>query len=197
LKMSLRILAFSRGKFSKKGMALPLSLIMLLVAGVLVGVSMYIVENLASVSRMKSTDELIANAAVAGIEEGKIWLAQSFAVSRSLPKRSGLSVSQSELSLSVVTPLLARRGMAEGIINGVLEGVPFQAVVYDIDDVDLSGLQYESNAPPVPKGPPGGYSYVTEGVITSSAAYGIYLIRSRASLDGIEKNVEQFVLLEF
>ena len=55
-------------------MALPLTLIVLLVAGSMVGVSLFIIENMTTTTKMQTDDELRMNAALAGIEQGKRWV---------------------------------------------------------------------------------------------------------------------------
>ena len=59
------------GTKNRIAMALPLSLIVLLVAGVMVSVSLYFIQNMATVSRMKTEDEILLNAALDGVERGK------------------------------------------------------------------------------------------------------------------------------
>ncbi len=49
-------------------MALPLTLIVLLVAGALVALSFYFIENMMTTTQMKTDDELRLNAALAGVE---------------------------------------------------------------------------------------------------------------------------------
>lgn len=179
------------------GMALPFSLIMLLVAGVLVGVSLYIIENFTKVSLMKNEDELLANAAIAGIEDGKKWLEEEYDGTGKFPKRNVPSVSQAELSLPVITPLVAKSYLEEGILSDDLDGVRYESIVYHIDGVGLAGLTFVTGAPPIPRGPGGDPGYITEGSATSTVEYGYYLIRSRATLNEKEKVVEQFLQLGF
>ena len=66
----------SAGRKEKKrpGMALPLTLIVLLVAGAMVAVAFVFIENMMSTTKMKSDDEFRLNAAIAGLERGKTWL---------------------------------------------------------------------------------------------------------------------------
>lgn len=58
----------------KKAMALPLTLVVLLVVGALVGVSLYLIENMKTTTEMKIHDEARLNAALAGVERGKQWI---------------------------------------------------------------------------------------------------------------------------
>lgn len=57
------------------GMALPLTLIFLLVGAVLVGTALYVVENMFSTSKHVVTETQLYNAAQSGIEQGKkvLW----------------------------------------------------------------------------------------------------------------------------
>ena len=56
------------------GMALPLTLIFLLVGAVLVGTALYVVENMFSTSRHVVTETQLYNAAQSGIEQGRMVL---------------------------------------------------------------------------------------------------------------------------
>jgi hypothetical protein len=66
----------SDGRSEKKraAMALPLTLIVLLVAGAMVAVSFVFIENMMTTTKMKMDDEFRLNAAIAGLERGKAWL---------------------------------------------------------------------------------------------------------------------------
>lgn len=167
-------------------MALPLSLVMLLFAGILVAVSMYIVENMVSVSRMKRNDELLMNAAVAGIEQGKIWLAAT----KAPPRRGATAVTQSDLSSRIIGPLLARNGSNIGTGSDKLEGVAFEFAVYDVTVVKDETfpppivLDFADGAPPIKRNPP------PKGMGEEPYRY---LIKSIASLEGREKIIEQLV----
>ena len=89
-------------KKKKHAMALALSLIVLLVAGMLVGVSMYIVQNMVETTKMKTENERRLNTALAGLEFGKQQIVDSV-LSGFLPTRSGgLHVSASDLAADSV-----------------------------------------------------------------------------------------------
>ena len=175
-------------------MALPLSLVMLLVAGILVGVSMYIVENMVSVSMMKSRDELLMNGALAGIEHGKIWLTESVRSTGGVPPRRGYAaLSQSDLSRRVIQPLLARKGTEQALLDGDLDGVIYQAAVYDVNidrtrRINIDDLIFVEGVPPFKN------RREEEGYGSDSYRY---LIRSIASLDEREKIIEQFIELDY
>lgn len=55
-------------------MALPITLVVLLVAGAMVAVSFVFIENMRTTSVMKTDDEFLTNAAIDGIERGKSWI---------------------------------------------------------------------------------------------------------------------------
>ena len=55
-------------------MALPMTLVVLLVAGGMVAISFYFIENMMTTTKMKARDELRFNAAASGLERGKSWL---------------------------------------------------------------------------------------------------------------------------
>jgi len=69
----LRFPVFS--KHRTRAMALPMTLVFILLGAVLVGVALYAVENMYSTSRQVVTETRLYNAAQAGIEEGKkeLW----------------------------------------------------------------------------------------------------------------------------
>lgn len=185
---------YSLRNIRRKGMALPLSLVMLLVAGILVGVSMYIVENMVSVSMMKSRDELLMNGALAGIEHGKIWLTESVRSTGGVPPRRGYAaLSQSDLSRRVIQPLLARKGTEQALLDGDLDGVIYQAAVYDVNidrtrRINIDDLIFVEGVPPFKN------RREEEGYGSDSYRY---LIRSIASLDEREKIIEQFIELDY
>lgn len=199
-------------------MALPLSLVMLLVAGMLVGLALYIVENMTAVIGMKSDDELRMNAALAGIEEGKRWISDSIE-SGFIPRREKygqLVTSADMLGAESTSPpfefLVARdRNNDKGVRPGAVEGVAFESVIYDLTYDVATGVTFAAEMPLNMKIPPnfedleGGsliqtQSYASSnrglgsgGVFDSTGEYGFYVIRSTARLNGIEKVIEQGV----
>lgn len=201
------------------GMALPLSLIMLLVAGGLVALSMYLVENMTNVVGMKSDDELRLNSAIAGIEEGKKWIVESFA-EKYIPRRinaenpvdptdwDGATATNPQFSF-----LLARnKGSIPGDFSGSVEGVPFRWLVYDLTysvrDTEENKVRFQSAMPLNMREPffsvdgeslvqRTSYSGVSRGGssggkgLETMSEFGIYLIRSTSSFKGVNKTVEQ------
>ncbi len=199
-------------------MALPLSLVMLLVSGMLVGLALYIVENMTAVIGMKSDDELRMNAALAGIEEGKRWISDSIE-SGFIPRREKygqLVTSADMLGAESTSPpfefLVARdRNNDKGVRPGAVEGVAFESVIYDLTYDVATGVTFAAEMPLNMKIPPnfedleGGsliqtQSYASSnrglgsgGIFDSTGEYGFYVIRSTARLNGIEKVIEQGV----
>ena len=202
----------------RRAMALPLSLVMLLVAGMLVGLALYIVENMTAVIGMKSDDELRMNAALAGIEEGKRWISDSIE-SGFIPRREkyGQLVTSADMvgAESTNPPfefLVARdRNNDKGVRPGAVEGVAFESVIYDLTYDVATGVTFAAEMPLNMKIPPnfedleGGsliqtQSYASSnrglgsgGVFDSTGEYGFYVIRSKSRLNGIEKVIEQGV----
>ena len=99
-----------------RAMALPLALVALLVAGLLVGVSIYLVENMVSVNRAKIEDELRMNAANSGIEIGKKWVFQRINGPVALRRRTGWG---KELSASATIANLEVEKTSR-VIDGVM-----------------------------------------------------------------------------
>ena len=69
-----KLKSIGRKENKRQGMALPLTLIVLLVARAMVAVAFVFIENMMSTTKMKSDDEFRLNAAIAGLERGKTWL---------------------------------------------------------------------------------------------------------------------------
>lgn len=161
------------------GMALPMALIVLLVGGALVAVSMYLVENMTEVNRMKVEDEMRMNAAIAGVEACKSWLLSH----SDLPKRLNYG---NKLITGDVSELLVYSSTM------TINDVQVDAVVYDVID-DVGPMS--SDVPLLEK-----YRLVrttdsqydhSSGGNTSTQEMGAYVIRCTASLNGIQKAVEQ------
>ena len=212
--------SFDSYRLSKeRAMALPVSLIVLLVAGMLVGVSMYLIENMASVTRMKSDDELRMNAALAGLEVGKRWIVHSINVDNHIPRRlnpDSLVTSADMAGAHTSTPqfafLVARNRTNQfGNLTGSVEGVPYEFTVYDLGYDVAEGVTYTSDMPMSMFLPPGTdyleggslvqrQSYASSnrgvgsgGIYETEMEYGFYVVRSTAVLNGIEKTIEQGV----
>ncbi len=204
---------------NKRGMALPAALIVLLVAGMLVGLSLYLVENMSTVIRMKTDDELRMNAALAGLEEGKLWILKNYNVDNHLPKRKNndkLVTSSDMAGAQTSDPefdfLVARNTSdIKGIVSGFVEGASYRSVVYDLTYLVGAGVDFTAEMPMNMKEPRNlaafegssafqGQSYwsmnrggggASPGSVASE--YGFYLIRSTSTMNGIEKVIEQGV----
>jgi len=199
-------------------MALALSLITLLVAGMIVGVSMYIVENLKETSTMKSDNERRLNVALAGLEFGKQKIIDSV-LAGVLPKRSGGdSVSSADIAADTehFQTLVAYRGanaliFDEGDFDTGDSSVKVDVYVYDLVYNAGNDIAFTPGLPPrmwdalwrggtlneyLVANPEEGVGPVTGGDPLNKKL-GYYLVRSTASTpDGISITVEQSVVVQ-
>lgn len=201
----------------KRGMALPLTLIVLLVAGAMVAVSLYLIENMAMTTKMKTDDELRMNAAAAGLERGKQWIVESFTVDKYIPKRddSDQLVTSSDMSGALTSNpkfdfLVAQnKAGSPGVLDGTVEGVTYKAVVYDLTYRAADGVTFVAQMPPEMRflwsdsalegmSAIQGQNYASSnrggshgGPGSVEGEYGFYLVRSTSVLNGIEKVIEQ------
>ena len=178
--------AFCLNRYKKQALALPMALIILLIAGALVAVSIYLIENMVTVNRMKNDDELRMNAALSGIEMGKSWVFNAIngdVASRRRPRWGN------ELVSPDISELVVFR------MNDTVEGVSVESVVFDVlfdgiapnldfgtESLPLFGKIYMNN-----------YDHSSDN--TLPPLEGAYVIRSRAFLNGIEKIFEQGILV--
>lgn len=112
------------------GMALPLTLIFLLVGAVLVGTALYVVENMFSTSRHVVTETQLYNAAQSGIEQGKMVLWES---------RADLDFEQREYEEGEIDTVRARKKdsgpfLDVSLQNIDIDGLPGVKVAVDILD---------------------------------------------------------------
>lgn len=202
-------------------MALPISLIVLLVAGMLVGVSMYVVENLVGTTLMKTENERRLNAALAGLEYGKQRIVDSVLVDAVLPRRGGgLSVASSDIrsdTTNFSTLVALGKNNAQFIFDTdeFDVGDPSISVlvyVYDLMYEPEPGIIFSKHFPPRMRysgGPVGDGQTVKDGrdgetslgnffadpdQIESDLGY--YLVRSTASSGGISTTLEQSVIMQ-
>ena len=205
----------------REGMALALTLVVLLVAGAMVGTSMYFVENMMSTTKMKTDDELRMNAAIAGIEVGKQWIIQRVD-DHDTPERKDEDgdslLTSADIAAAPSTPpfayLLAYDGDDNpGSFSFTHEGAQVQVHVYDLAYEPGSGIAYEAGMPPrmryiwTSSALEGSsivqtQSYASSnrggaagGAGTAQGEFGSFLIRSTATMNGIEKTVEQSVII--
>lgn len=205
----------------KRGMALPLTLIVLLVAGAMVGVSLYLIENMATTTKMKTDDELRMNAALAGIERSKEWIVHSVTVDNHIPRRqdsdklvtssdmTGALTSDPKFDFLVPLDKSGNKMGVLGVVSGSVEGVPYEAVLYDLSYRAADNVSFVSEMPPEMRylwndaalegmSAVQGQNYASSnrggshgGAGTIEVEYGFYLARSKSVLNGIEKVIEQ------
>lgn len=206
---------FSNGE--KKGMALPLTLIVLLVVGGIVAVSLYLIENMTITTKMKTDDELRLNAAITGLERGKQWIVKSITEDMHIPRRKDEDqlVTSSDMTTSLNTSpkfdflVALDKNKNEGLLTGVVEGVSYSSVVYDLTYRAADGVSFVAEMPPEMHylwsesafegmSAVQGQNYASSnrggshgGPGTVEHEYGFYLVRSTSVLNNIEKVVEQ------
>lgn len=113
------------------GMALPMTLIFLLVGAVLVGTALYVVENMFSTSRHVVTETQLYNAAQSGIEQGRMVLWE---------KREALDLDEREYDGDLDSIRARREGASltldeeEGLWGMSVDGLSNLTVTVDILD---------------------------------------------------------------
>lgn len=204
----------------KKGMALPLTLIVLLVAGAMVAVSLFLIENMATTTKMKTDDELRLNAAIAGVERGKQWVV-GHVLDGKIPRRKDSDGDSLVSSADVSNPkstqpfgyLISFVESDEGYLTFTEDNVDVKVWIYDLAYEPASDFSFVQNLPPQMRdfwqsdflngmSAVQTQSYASSnrggaagGGGTLEAEFGAFLIRSRSSLNGIEKVVEQSVVM--
>lgn len=205
----------------RRGMALPLTLIVLLVAGSMVGVSLFIIENMTTTTKMQTDDELRMNAALAGIEQGKQWVITRVS-GGDIPRRKDADgddvVTSADISAAAASPpfsyLVAYdKDDTPGTLNFTMENANVGVVIYDLAYKAGTGTTFSVSMPPEMR------SLWNENLLDGMSAIqsqsyastnrggssgggtsimgelGFYLIRSTASLNAIEKTIEQSVVM--
>jgi hypothetical protein len=189
----------------KKAMALPLTLVVLLVVGALVGVSLYLIENMKTTTEMKIHDEARLNAALAGVERGKEWLLAEVDAGHELPSH----VTQGS-DLSALTPPDYNEIKIRDPIEFELGDITVKVRIFDLGYEFTSDLEFAPGIPPrmftVEDGSTlrESQSYASSNVAEGSTGaadpdsgrLGSYLIRSEATMNNITKQVEQGILLK-
>ena len=209
---------FSKKK--KQGMALAVSLIVLLVAGMMVGVSMYLVQNMMETTTMKTDNERRLNAAVAGLEFGKQQIIDTV-LAGTLPKRTGgLTVSSGDIAADPVnfSALVAYSGATpftfdEADFDAGDPSMEVDIYVYDLVYQTGSGIAFSPGLPPQMWSSlfsTGGaqaedYLYMApelgvndnKGGTPFYEILGYYLVRSTSTTpDGLSATVEQSVVIQ-
>lgn len=204
-------------------MALPISLIVLLVAGMLVGVSMYVVENLVGTTLMKTENERRLNAALAGLEYGKQRIVDSVLVDAVLPRRgAGVVVASSDIA-SDTTNFSTLVALGKNKAQFIFDTDDFDVgdsstsvlvYVYDLIYEPEPGILFSKHFPPRIR-----YdfslSFAQGHSLTQRQSYlssnrglfpmgqdelegdlGYYLVRSTATSGGISTTLEQSVIMQ-
>lgn len=193
----------------RKGMSLALTLLVLLVAGAMVAVSMYFIENMMMTTQMNLDSELRMNAAIAGVEKGKQWILAEIAANKGAPKLDDPKIKASEVTETFDRFILKSEDLTTP------EGVSVSVRVFDlVYDVGSEDIDFERGMPPQilkvftedmsQSSQIKRQSYDTsnrgggspENLATFSGVYHAYLIRSSAALNGISKTIEQSVYLK-
>lgn len=192
----------------RKGMSLALTLVVLLVAGAMVGVSMYFIENMMMTTQMKLDNEMRMNAAIAGVEKGKQWILKEIK-DKGAPKLTNPKVEADDMTGTFDRFILTSEDLTTP------EGVSVSVRVFDlVYDVGSEDIDFERGMPPqilkafsdpiskssliqrqsYDSSNRGGGS--PESFATFSGVYRAYLIRSSAELNGVSKTIEQSVYLK-
>jgi len=195
------------GEKKRIGMALPLTLIVLVVAGAMVAVSMYFIENMMSTTKMKTDNEFRLNAALAGIEKGKQWILEEI----DKPESTSALKPSPVISIDVVGDL---DDLKLHSISGTVGNIPFTTDIYFLLYTAKSDIEFQKGMPPMVSlsfsidwenssqvqrqsydaSNRGGGS--PEGFFTDSGVYRAYLIRSTSEMNGISKTVDQAVYMK-
>ena len=127
------------------GMALPLTLIFLLVGAVLVGTALYVVENMFSTSRHVVTETQLYNAAQSGIEQAKVILWDA---------RSDLDYEERKYDGTLDSVRALLEGVSDDYLDDDLQGVSVPElanVTLTVDILDCNyvfdGVTYSSLSP--------------------------------------------------
>lgn len=191
-------------------MALALSLIVLLVAGAMVAVSLYFIENMATTTRMKNDSELRMNAALAGLEDGKQWILDEISAGRT-PKLSSADI-EAVKTIDDVDDLVDK--LRQKSLSFTNQGIAGTVEIFDLVYEPSTDLKFGQGIPPrisvffssiweesslvqrqsYDSSNRGGGT--AEDFATLSARYRAYLIRSSVRFKEIDQTVEQAVLMK-
>ena len=194
----------------RKAMALPLTLIFLLVGAVLVGTALYVVENIHCSSRCVVTEAQLYNAAQAGLERGKVALWEN----RNDLKTGPLMYSGN------ITAVYAQKsnGTSLGPIELTVDpGISVEVLIFDcnyeLSTGSFSALSDEERKLLPPRFPggtgegtggtsglPGGTSAIIDPgrflPFGGGAGERRFVIRSSASKDGKDFEIESMVVVK-
>ena len=186
----------------RKGAALPLTLIVLLVSGALVALSFYFIENMMTTTKMKTDDELRLNAALAGVERGKSWLLTQIDTGH-MPTLTAAG------DISALTSPDYPELLVTPAITFAIGEAAVTVRIFDLSYEYTNALNFEPGIPPriftVQEGGSlrSGQSYASSNAAegnpgsgaSSSSRLGAYLIRSDAVKNSLTKRVEQAILM--
>jgi hypothetical protein len=197
-------------------MALPLTLIVLLVAGAMVAVAFVFIENMMSTTKMKSDDEFRLNAAIAGLERGKAWLYDRI-VSDDIPSLVAAGAINAVTASDDYKELLVSSGGAvpNPTLSFTLGDADVKVRIYDLAYDFGDTLTFEPGIPPrMYRAREGGSLKAGQSYASSNAAEGnpgsgspeskilkAYLVRSEAIVnkgekDEMSKTVEQAIFVQ-
>ncbi len=203
----------------KKAMSLAVALIVLLVAGMIVGVSVYIVGNMMETTKMKTDNERRLNAAIAGVEFGKQQIVDSV-LAGSLPKKAGgFSVTSADIAADPVnfSALVAHRGVTPFIFDETDfdagdSSMKVAIYVYDLVYKTEGSIAFSKGFPPrmwdtlFSFGGEAYEDYLIWNPLSGGddplgsplhSKLGYYLVRSSSSTpDGLSTTVEQSVVVQ-
>lgn len=205
-----------RKENKRPGMALPLTLIVLLVAGAMVAVAFVFIENMMSTTKMKSDDEFRLNAAIAGLERGKAWLYDRI-VSDDIPSLVAAGAINAVTASDDYKELLVSSGGAvpNPTLSFTLGDADVKVRIYDLAYDFGDTLTFEPGIPPrMYRAREGGSLKAGQSYASSNAAEGnpgsgspeskilkAYLVRSEAIVnkgekDEMSKTVEQAIFVQ-
>lgn len=196
------------------GMALPMTLVVLLIAGGMVAISFYFIENMMTTTKMKARDELRFNAASSGLERGKSWLLERIDADEIPALIAAGSIASVTSSDNYKELLVAVSGDILNATNPTIaftEGdVDIKVSIYDLAYDFTPSLKFDRNIPPrMFRAREGGSLKAGQSYASSNAGEGnlgsgstekkilkAYLVKSvAATKDGLVKSVEQAIFL--
>lgn len=212
-------MSFVSRQRKRKGMALPLTLVILVIGAMLVATAFYLVQNMYSTSRQAVTREKLYNAAQTGIEQAKVvlWEARDDLYLEPLPYKESLGTEEERLDTIRVRDedgnyLDSNNGLypvdVQGIdvyvnildCNYVLDGTTFDSLAtHNPDQLDELPPQWQSGtgATGGTGRPPAGTSVIIDpsrNIMQGAGGSRRYVIRSKA--EGNEQDLEIEVMVE-
>lgn len=207
--------------YRRRGIALPLALITLLVGGALIGAAFFVVTNLFFTSKGITDQERLYSAAMDGLERGKLWIRETGTREGRLPRwdaPNAQGILESGDLAGSYNILLVMPVSGDAVtfdtpqVHYSSSGMNVNVRIYDMDYSPGGGLDsgYLPGFPPSmsevetgirSESQTSSYAGSNRGEGTAGAGaggaaqYGFYLIRSTAEFDGKSKTVEQAVIV--